>query len=43
MAVTGVHREFEGQHGFEYADGFRRDRFGPIQRLAQDREPDEIV
>ena len=30
-------------HGFEYAEGFRRDRFGPIPRLAEGQEPEEIV
>ena len=43
MAVTSVHRKIEEQHGFEYAEGFRRDRFGLIPRLAHGQEPEEFV
>ena len=30
-------------NGFEYAEGFRRSRFGPIPRLAKDQEMEEDV
>ncbi len=39
-AVTGA---VGRANGFEYAEGFRRARFGPIPRLAKDQELEEDV
>jgi LmbE family N-acetylglucosaminyl deacetylase len=41
--VRAVARAVGREHGFEYAEGFRRTRFGGIQRLARDQELPEYV
>ena len=41
--VRGVARAVGRPHGFDFAEGFRRTRFGGVERLAKDQELPEYV